>query len=238
MTVADRLISIASAQAEVYGAGRAKGKKEEYDTVWDTIQNSGKRTNYQGAFAGIGWNKTTFKPKYPISPTGSIERMFWGSGDVDLTACSLDTSRATTFAYMFQNSAVTYIPAIDLSGATSTSYAFASAQQLSAIDKMKVSENTAFTTTTFTSCRSLSKLIVEGTIAKSGVNLSACVMLNKSSITSIVNALSTKTSGLSISLSLTAVNAAYETSQGANDGSSSDAWLSLIKNKNWNINLV
>ena len=44
------------------------GKKAEYDAFWDTFQNNGNRTTYSYAFYGsaVGWNDTTFNPKYPI----------------------------------------------------------------------------------------------------------------------------------------------------------------------------
>ena len=241
MTVADRLTAIAENQRIVYEAGRDKGMAEEYDRMWDSFQSNGARTNYQGAFAGLGWNKTTFKPKYPIAPTGTAERMFWGSGDIDLSACSLDTSLATSFAYAFQNSAVEVIPFLDMTGSAAgqaTNYTFANAQSLRAIERLKVSETTPFASTTFASCRSLTTLNIEGTIAKSGINLSAATELSKKSLTGVVNALSAKTTGYSITLPLAAVNKAYETTQGANNGSSSEAWQTLIKNKNWTINLV
>ena len=52
---------------------------EHYDTFWDTYQQNGKRTNYQYAFSGKGWNDTTFKPKYDISVSGNGGWMFAGS---------------------------------------------------------------------------------------------------------------------------------------------------------------
>ncbi len=66
-----------------------------------------------------------------------------------------------------------------------------------------------------------------------------CTKLSKASLTSIINGLSAETSGLTVTLSKTAVNKAFETSEGANDGSTSAEWLALIATKpNWNISLV
>ena len=63
--------------------------------------------------------------------------------------------------------------------------------------------------------------------------------LSKDSIISIINALSTATSDLPITLSITAVNNAFETSPGAADGSTSEEWTALIATKpNWTISLA
>lgn len=63
--------------------------------------------------------------------------------------------------------------------------------------------------------------------------------LSKPSITSIINCLSTTTSGLTVTLSKTAVNNAFETSEGVADGSTSQEWLNLVATKtNWTISLV
>lgn len=47
---------------EVYN----KGVQDDYDTFWDIFQQYGKRTFYSQGFAGYGWTKDNFKPKYPI----------------------------------------------------------------------------------------------------------------------------------------------------------------------------
>jgi hypothetical protein len=58
-------------------------------------------------------------------------------------------------------------------------------------------------------------------------------------LTNIVNALSTTTTGLFVTLRKDAVNKAFETSEGAMDGSTSDEWLALAATKaNWTISLI
>lgn len=63
--------------------------------------------------------------------------------------------------------------------------------------------------------------------------------LNATSIETIVNSLSVDATGQSLTLSKAAVNKAFETSEGANDGSTSAEWATLIGTRpNWTINLV
>ena len=52
-----------------YNQGYADGKRDEHDTFWDAYQEGGNRENYNNAFQQLGWNDTTFKPKYSILPT-------------------------------------------------------------------------------------------------------------------------------------------------------------------------
>jgi hypothetical protein len=98
---------------------------------------------------------------------------------------------------------------------------------LKIIRELVVTENSPFGNT-FSS--TLEHMIVTGTIGQNGFSLKA-PKLSHESIVSIVNALSSTTTNLSITLSLNAVNKAFETSEGANDGSTSAEWLSLIAPK-------
>ena len=52
-------------------------------------------------------------------------------------------------------------------------------------------------------------------------------------------ALSTTTTGLTVTFSKTAVDKAFETAEGANDGSTSPEWLALVATRpNWGIGLA
>lgn len=91
---------------------------------------------------------------------------------------------------------------------------------------------------TFQNCTALKHITAVGTIAVS-LDIHWSTGLTKASIESIVNALSTTTSGLSITFSKTAVNKAFETAEGANNGSTSAEWTALANTRsNWTINLV
>jgi hypothetical protein len=109
---------------------------------------------------------------------------------------------------------------------------------LHTIEKIRCNEDTVFNST-FINCRELQNITIEGSIGKSGFYIESATKLSKDSITNIINALSTTSSGKVMSLSLTAVNKAFETSSGANNGSTSDEWEALKATKtNWTISLA
>ena len=232
--------------------GKDTGGKGFYDEFWDAYQNNGKRNNYQYAFANEGWNDTTFKPKYDIvlHKGYTASNMFTICGITDISAAlerqgvKLDTSKCGYFSGMFQNSkSVTRIPVIDFSSAheyaNSLGYVFYGCTA-EAIDKIIINEQTVFVNaSSFNSCANLKNVIFEGTLGQNGLNLQWSKQLSRASITSVINALSSTTSGLTVTLSLAAVQKAFETSEGANDGNNSDEWNTLIATKNnWTISLV
>jgi hypothetical protein len=78
----------------------------------------------------------------------------------------------------------------------------------------------------FASCGALKTITeVEGTIGTSIV-LGSCP-LDKGTILRVYDALSTTTTGKTVTFKKTAVDAAFETSKGAKDGSTSPEWLAL-----------
>lgn len=63
--------------------------------------------------------------------------------------------------------------------------------------------------------------------------------LSKNSILSLISCLSDEATDKTLTLSQTAVNTAFETSEGAADGSTSEEWTALVESKpNWTISLV
>lgn len=226
---------LADKVCEVYDAG----KQAEYDAFWDIYQNNGNRTNYGYAFANVGWNDATFKPKYNIILNGVYAgtMTFNTTKITDLAAILnnqgvyIDTSGSKMFMEFLHYASITKFPVLDLSNATSVSslsYAISSAN-LKSIEKLIVSENTIFHTTTFDGSTALENVVFEGVIAQNGLDLHWSTKLSKASITSIINALSTTTSGLTVTLSQTAVNNAFTTEE----------WNTLVATKtNWTISLV
>lgn len=84
----------------------------------------------------------------------------------------------------------------------------------------------------------LRKIRFQGVIGLS-LDLSEAPVLSAASIENVISCLSGSTSGLTLTLSAAAVNAAFETAEGAGDGSQSAAWAALIATKsNWTISLV
>lgn len=251
MAISDKLTQIANNVPLVYDAGYdegyekgiAEGGDSYYDTFWDNYQNNGesgvagtygKRTTFDRAFSGYGWYDANFSPKYNMKPLRcsmmfqtsqitNLEKLLQEQGRV------IDTSESTNFQQAFQDCKITHLPKIDAKNATTLSYTFASSNLVS-IKELVVSETVPFSNT-FNGATNLSHMIVTGTIGQNGFDVSMATKLDKDSIESIINALSATTTGLSVTLSLTAVNREFETSAGANDGSTSAEWISLTAPK-------
>lgn len=218
---------------EVYEAG----KKAEYDAFWDAYQNSGARHDYCNAFYGANndsnpWNDALFKPKYDLVCT-NVNYMFANSRITNLKQLLQDcgvrfVSNTAEAYYTFFFSYITHIP--DFCGVelTNCENAFLNCFHLVSIDKIKSAETCSFAGA-FINCRSLENVTIEGVIGRNGLNMKDCVKLSKASIESIINCLSTTTSGLTVTLSKTAVNNAF----------TADEWEALIATRtNWTISLV
>lgn len=226
-----------------YVDGVEDGKQAEYDAFWDSLQDNGNRTNYYCGFAG--WTEECFKPKYDINASESY-MMFRGCKIEDLGEClraagvKVYIKGTSNPLYAFTHSQTLKI--IDeiyfTTPLSSTAAMFSWCQKLEEIRQpLLVDENTKHSNG-FESLYGLKEVRFNGTIGQNGLNLQWSTKLSKASITSVINCLSTTTSGLSVTLSKTAVNKAFETNEGANDGSTSDEWLALIGTKsNWTISL-
>lgn len=240
MSIAEKFKTIAENVQKVFNAG----KKAEYDAFWDVFQENGTRQIYDSAFARQYWNGTNFKPKYDIKPSEATT-MFYRFGGECLSATDgkpaydiaqiledcgviLDTSKVPSFVNFFYYSSVSRVPEINVTGATSAlTGMFALARKLRKIDKLVLKEDGSNTfNNTFQNAISLTDITIEGTI---GANFEMKESpLNKESVESIVNALSTKTSGLT---------ATFRTS--VKNNFPDDEWATLIATKpNWTISLV
>lgn len=211
MTIAEKLQTIAENEQKVYNAG----KQAEYDRFWDAFQENGKRYHYNNAFDNQGWTDEVYNPKHEFGKVRYFQAMFNNSRITD-TRKSIDfTGRGAQYPALFQYCRV-----------------------LKTIRTLIVDEGLTYDRW-FQNCEALENLSIEGVIGQSNFNVSWSKKLSKDSITNIVNCLSTTTSGLTVTISQTAVNTAFETSTGANDGSTSQAWLDLSGTKsNWTISLL
>ena len=202
-----------------YDEGFEAGRQAEYDAFWNVAQNNGDSAgvNYYYKFAYSGmWTDANFNPKYPL-------------------VCS---NASTSAQQMFRaNTRITdtKVP-IQVLG-TSAASAFYGCTALVTIQKLIVHSGVDFTSTFF-NCIALENIEFEGTIGK-GVDFSSATKFTRSSIESVMSALSTTTTDKSVTFVKSAVNKAFETSEGANDGSTSTEWTTLVNTKtNWTINLV
>jgi len=214
-----------------YGQG---GGDNHYDTFWDSFQDNGQRTSYGYGFSGVGWNNTTFKPKYPIVVVGDASYMFNDCAltDFDFVAegIALDFSGATLLTYVFRNcKGIKRLGTIDCTNCKELNRTFYSCKIVT-IDNFIVHENLKYSNTF--DYASLENISVSGTIAQNGFKLTSS-KLSKASITSIINALSTTTSGLTVTLSSAAVDAITEVEGSIN------WWGELVDSRpNWTISLV
>ena len=254
MSIAEKLQTIAENEQRVFDAGYAKGqaeggdtstaydegfeagKKAEYDAFWGFYQLNGERGTLDFFFAGNGWSNNCFPPKYDMKPVraNSMFVMTGITGDLvellNSRGVALDFSNCTMVHQLFANAnGITRIGVMDFSKVTYGSQWFINTKKLVTIDKLIVSETTVTPSSAFESCEALINLTVEGVIDKNGWNLKWSTKLSKASITSIINALSTTTSGLTVTLSKAAKEAAF----------TADEWEALEQTKkNWTISLV
>ena len=135
---------------------------------------------------------------------------------LDLTEFECYPTTIAHFAYDTPN-LKTILGALDLSQCTAVTNAFGGANSL---EEVRFVPNTI----------------------KISIEFQWCTKLSKASLISIINGLSAETSGLTVTLSKTAVNKAFETiinGEGQNNGSINWDWQALVANKtNWTINLV
>ena len=195
------------------------GKTNRDYNWWQKYQTSASaptipRNNYLYAFAGEGWNDETYNPVKTINATTHC-------GDV--------------FAY--SKITDTKVPvSIDSSVTTNKTACFRNATEMVTIRKFIINEKQSMIQQ-FTNCKKLENLTIEGTIGRE-FNAQWCP-LSRASIENVVSCLSTTTTGLTCTFKTSAVNNAFETSEGAADGSTSEAWNTLMATKsNWTFSLI
>ena len=196
--------------------GREQGKQAEREAHWKTLQIGGAREEYRYQFTGNGYTDDNFNPIYPIRCVGTYAAEYLFASNTVIT----DTK----------------VP-IQLIGARGD-YCFRRSRALKRIVELYCESVPRFVQC-FEECNDLEELNVTGTIEVDGFDVHWSTKLNRASHESIVAALSTTTTGLTVTFSLAAVNKAFETSEGANDGSTSAEWEALKATRpNWGIGLA
>lgn len=219
--------------ADGVGSVFEAGKQAQYDAFWDSYQENGARTNYYFGF--YYWTDACFRPKYNITAK-TLELGFRESKITDLKQSLLDagveilfTDNCETFALYqaFLNSKLTHIPALVSSRITNAANCFSGCQNLVSIDNIALNDNCIYDSA-FNNCTALEEVRFGSAISK-GLNMSACKNLSKLSIASVINALSSATSGLTVYFSIAAKEAAF----------TAEEWSALVATKpNWTISLV
>ena len=193
---------------------RLQGKPIYYDEFWDIYQDNGNRTNYSNGFFSISRFINVpskdptglFTPKYQINPVNA--------------------------PYIFSNCKFTDLNGItvDFSNCIDARRAFLDCTNLVALPPLNLSK-----------CRKALKMFKNApnieTVTFIGpflcdIDLSEQTKLNKTSITSFVKALPDDVTDKSFKLSKTAIDNAFETSEGAANGSTSEEWTSLLNSSN------
>lgn len=262
MTKAEKLQIIAENEQKVYEAGKQAayaegdqgvyeaGKKAQYDEFWDSFQDKGIRSSGNYMFANGGWNDITFKPKYSLRELTNCANMFNTCKITDLKG--ILESRGLTFDFKncgnMQNliaySTITRCPKVDGSKASGFNQFAMNAEKLVSIDEIVLKNDGSQTfISAFSNCEALEEIRFSGKIGKS-IDFQWSTKLSKASIESIMAALSrdANLSTHSITLSLDAVNKAYESSEGANDGTGGHMgcfWdTAVMHNEKWTVSLI
>ncbi len=228
---------------EVYEAG----KKEQSDTFWgDFFYN---RDTF--AYAFTLWRGEMFKPNNDIifqNSVNSADNTFQYALFFDLKGMTVDrglkfdTSQAKRLANTFHSTRIGNIPTIDLSSCTQLIATFYYMQEDTLHDGLYTTKEINIVNLrsdctfdrAFSYIYGLERLFINGIIGQNGFNVQWSKELDKESHISIMNALSTETTGLTVTFSKVAVDKAFETSAGANDGSTSPEWLALVATRsNW-----
>lgn len=236
------------APAIVQNIGRAydAGRKDEYDSFWDMFQQEGKRTAYSYGFADWGWEYA--RPKYKVIPSGDyiiflfsyniyLKKIEAAYFDLSTNPYMSDTNMNAGNQRVFGNCYA--LEEIEDIGIQAAYYyrTFYKCRKLHTVSVVRF-RPTSLIYEAFFECNSLANLRIEGTIGQDGLDLHWSAPLTKASITSVVNALSTTSSGKTVTLPLAAVKREFATAAGANNGNTSAEWLALAGTKsNWTITL-
>lgn len=253
MSITEKLVKIAENVPKVYSAGFEAGKaeggdsteaynngfidgqKSEYDRFWDSFQKDDMERNCDYRYSGAGWTDNTFKPKYSMKPTSAVSmfrRNAFKGNMVDLFSqlgITLDFSECTLMSYAFYECNASRIGVVDCTSATDLTGLFGYAYFCEIIDEVILNEQNTFNNS-FRYCPSLEEIRITGTIGQNGFNIRWSSKLTAASLYSIVNALSSTTTGLTITLPTTS-----EANYNANPPEDApQTWAELIATRsNW-----
>lgn len=196
------------------------GRKAEYDEFWDAFQRNGEEYMYYGYMF--------------------VNRDLWTQDAIE--KIKYKNLKANYFAVVFQNNtSIVDLSAFSFESKTKMglSSCFNGCTNLEKCMKINCEYVYEFYANTFQNCTKMYELLLSGTLIRGGLNTSWSP-LGKDSLVGIINALSDNpVSNPTITLRLSSVNTAFETSVGANDGAESTEWTALVATKsNWTINLI
>lgn len=230
LTLADVALRAKADYDAVYEAGKkAGGGDAKYQHFWGALQDNGNRTNYNYGF--YQWRVDAIDPQYDVRPTKTLN-MFqnvvaYNGKNLSLpeiesrNGIKFDFSKTTDFGNWLYWGAIEDLGFVDTTSCPNSNLAGCSIlKRLSIAIKADGSQNFS---TAFEGDSGLEELTVVSGVFGSNLNFSWSP-LSKDSILSVFNALSTTTTGLTVTFKKTAVEAAFTT----------DEWNTLIATKtNW-----
>lgn len=230
-------------------------KRAEYDSLFDNITKD-VITHKQSMFAG--WEPEFFKPRKIIqfwywSSNNSLNSAFASFGlrtkegtEISLPKIfeqyggGLNTRLCNSMQYLFNESNITDGGILDLTKLSTTGlYRLCyKSTRMKRIVLSNITNTGIQFMDAFYNCTALEELFFENSTI--GQSLDAQYSpLCKDSILSVFTALADTATSKSVTFNLNAVNTAFETSEGAADGSESEEWLNLVATKpNWTISLA
>ena len=259
MSIAEKLQTVAENEQKVFDTGYERGKADGKDTIIEqlasTVQRGGSRTDFSYAFNSSTVTDDTMRELLSrwSATIKTASYMFISAENLSdgLYTDALDFSNCESLLCTFSNSKIKKLKIIDArktrSGHNGMANMFWNCTSLETIDEFYPSnrgtQTGSYATTgfsgTFGSCTALKRVIFMSEIVQNGLNLQNSTKLDKESLTSVINQLSSEAEEKSVTLPLEAVNREFETSEGAIDGSTSAEWTALTGAKtNWTINLV
>lgn len=220
--IQEKLITITENVPKVYEAGVAEGRSQEWNEFWDNFQDYGNRRDYAQAFGGLSkypaWNDTNYNPKYPI-----------------VIGSEAETGNVYAGYRIFTNSKITNTKVPIIAKGAHLSDPFQN-PNLKEVAYLEVDENTTFANFSSNTYR-LEKLNMVGVIAND-VQLSFDGLQKEYTI-QLMGLLSDTATGKTARFSYYNVMIKFETSKGAQDGTTSPEWKALVATKpNWTISLV
>ncbi len=247
---------------DVYDAGKDNGIR----AMWECIQAGGTKDIGGSIMSNSGWAKETFKPIYDIRPTScylwsrncptqTLVNNLTPETQIDIVELEKEqgivfdfgsVTSSTSYDYAFVGALFKRWNVIDISKGKTISGTFYGGYLPSGrrkelapkrIERLICGETNVFSSNAFQYAIGYEYIGFEGVIASS-INVSWSP-LNKESLTKLLSTLSDTATGQTVSVNLEAVNKAFETSEGLNDGNTSEEWQSLVGTKpNWTVSLV
>lgn len=246
MNIAEKLQTIAENEQKVYEAGIQQGKQAYRSEFWNSFKTGVPAWEWNYLFAGRGWDDFTFNPNYNIVvPSYRVDGLFNYNSVTDLAAIlkrngvTFDASKCPFVNCWWQNAKITHSPVLDLSSATTLVNLFYACLSLTKIDKLIFSNKTGTSTISnpFSGCSALVELEMEGEVA-CNFDIKSSTLLNTASIISVMEHLSSTTTGKTATFSQTAVNNMTFPHTSTQSGVTYNSWDELIATKqNWTIAL-